>query len=179
MAELELVPLSGHGSGAGVPSSLPESLRVGTWPSNRAIGVLLLNRPQKLNAWSAEMWAGFQPAVEALAAEPGVRVLVLLARGPAFTAGIDLQFLGGMVSRCAAAPSAAERRDAALHSINALQRAYSALEACKHPVVVAVQGQSSLSLTPVVARVPLVDPSSQRRQRLALPAAQAAALARG
>ncbi|HEY7313519.1 MAG TPA: enoyl-CoA hydratase [Gemmataceae bacterium] len=51
---------------------------------------LTLNRPDKRNALSHELLLELHKTLDAVAADPGVRVVVLAARGPAFCAGHDL-----------------------------------------------------------------------------------------
>src|SRR5487761_2308897 len=56
--------------------------------------VLTLNRPEAMNALSRGLMAALAAAVDALEADPGVRVLVLTGAGRAFCAGLDLKELG-------------------------------------------------------------------------------------
>jgi enoyl-CoA hydratase/carnithine racemase len=51
---------------------------------------LTLNRPDKRNALSRELLSRLHEAQDAIANDPGARVVVLAARGPAFCAGHDL-----------------------------------------------------------------------------------------
>jgi enoyl-CoA hydratase len=57
------------------------------------IGILTLERPDKLNALSPELGVEFERAVAALESDPAVRVVVLRGSGRAFSAGGDLAFL--------------------------------------------------------------------------------------
>ena len=52
---------------------------------------LTLNRPAQYNALSEEMLAALQEALDEIAADEGLRVLVLAANGKAFCAGHDLK----------------------------------------------------------------------------------------
>jgi enoyl-CoA hydratase/carnithine racemase len=52
---------------------------------------LTLNRPDHYNALSETMLAALQDALDAIADDPSVRVVVLAARGKAFCAGHDLK----------------------------------------------------------------------------------------
>lgn len=63
-----------------------------TDPSGYA--VLTLNRPQAMNALSVGLMNALADAVDALAARPEVRVLVLTGAGRAFCAGLDLKEIG-------------------------------------------------------------------------------------
>ena len=56
--------------------------------------VLTLNRPQAMNALSRDLMAALADTVDALEADPAVRVLVLTGAGRAFCAGLDLKELG-------------------------------------------------------------------------------------
>jgi enoyl-CoA hydratase len=56
--------------------------------------VLTLNRPAALNALSRALRRQLAAAVDACAADPAVRVLILTGAGRAFCAGLDLKELG-------------------------------------------------------------------------------------
>lgn len=58
-----------------------------------AIARLTLNRPDALNALSGEMLGALQEALDALAADPAIRVIVIAGAGRAFCAGHDLREL--------------------------------------------------------------------------------------
>ncbi|WP_068297777.1 enoyl-CoA hydratase-related protein [Pararhodobacter sp. CCB-MM2] len=63
--------------------------------SDRAEGVqtLTLNRPERRNAWTAEMEADLRAALIEGSRDPAVRVIVLTGAGAAFCAGADAGFL--------------------------------------------------------------------------------------
>ena len=54
------------------------------------IATLTFNRPERLNTLSMQLRTEFGHAVEALEADPNVRVLILTGAGRAFCAGLDL-----------------------------------------------------------------------------------------
>ena len=56
--------------------------------------VLTLNRPQAMNALSKALMTALAEAVDRLAADPAVRVLILTGAGRAFSAGLDLKEIG-------------------------------------------------------------------------------------
>lgn len=61
--------------------------------------VLTLNRPEAMNALSAELRTLLAQTVRELEADPAIRVLILTGAGDrAFTAGLDLKELGGGAS---------------------------------------------------------------------------------
>ena len=57
----------------------------------RGVVTLTLNRPQSFNALSAAMLDGLQAAIDRVAADASVRVVVIQAAGKAFCAGHDLK----------------------------------------------------------------------------------------
>jgi len=58
--------------------------------STDGVARLTLNRPDKLNSFTGEMHAELRDALDAIQADPAVRVLVLTGAGRAFCAGQDL-----------------------------------------------------------------------------------------
>jgi 2-(1,2-epoxy-1,2-dihydrophenyl)acetyl-CoA isomerase len=55
------------------------------------LGVITFNRPERRNALSDPMYAGFAKALPSLAGDPDVRVLVVTGAGGAFCAGGDVK----------------------------------------------------------------------------------------
>ena len=58
-----------------------------------AVGVVRLNRPEKLNAFAGDMRDRIGDAVEELGADPAVRVLIVTGAGRGFCAGADVDYL--------------------------------------------------------------------------------------
>ncbi len=56
--------------------------------------VLTLNRPQAMNALSKALMTALAEAIDGLATNPAVRVLILTGAGRAFCAGLDLKEIG-------------------------------------------------------------------------------------
>lgn len=101
------------------------------------VGWLWLNRQEKLNALSMDLWEDIPRAVAELVEDPRVRSVVVAGRGPAFTVGIDLEVLSGLqpVGR-----SETEARTALYREIRRLQETMSAFAECPKPVLAAVHG---------------------------------------
>lgn len=60
------------------------------------VAVLIIDRPAKRNAMTVGMWAALPDVLAPLAADPGVRVLLVTGAGPSFCAGADISdLLGG------------------------------------------------------------------------------------
>jgi enoyl-CoA hydratase len=92
------------------------------------VASLSFNRPDKLNALNREMAGELRQAVEEIAQDPSVRVLVLSGQGRSFMAGADITNFVGMDPL--AARGFAQRAHAVL----------SRLESLEIPVIAAVHG---------------------------------------
>jgi enoyl-CoA hydratase/carnithine racemase len=57
------------------------------------VAVLTIDRPEKRNAMTAQMWAALPGVLEGPAGDPDVRVLVVTGTGPSFCAGADISDL--------------------------------------------------------------------------------------
>ena len=90
-----------------------------------------LNRPEVRNAFNEELIAALTQTFVALSAEPGLRVIVLGARGKAFCAGADLNWMRAMADY-----SWEQNRADAQKLADMLW----ALDQCPVPVVGRVQG---------------------------------------
>lgn len=63
---------------------------------DEGIAEVVLNRPDKLNAWDRAMFDAVSAAGERLRAEPGLRAVILSGAGRGFSAGLDTSsFTGG------------------------------------------------------------------------------------
>ena len=96
-----------------------------------AVARLRLNRPQLHNAFDATLIAALTGALDSVAADPDVRVVVVEGEGASFSAGADLNWMRGM----AAASEEENRRDSL-----ALARLMRALDECPKPTIARVQG---------------------------------------
>ncbi|MGA7270937.1 MAG: enoyl-CoA hydratase-related protein, partial [Acidimicrobiia bacterium] len=101
------------------------------------VGWLLLDRSEKLNALSADMWADIPDAVAELSSDDDVRSVVVAGRGPAFTVGIDLEMLMSLQPE---GRSQTEIKLAVYRDVKRLQATMTALAECPKPVIAAVHG---------------------------------------
>jgi enoyl-CoA hydratase len=90
---------------------------------------LTLNRPQALNALSRELRSALVAALDRLAQDPHVGVLILTGAGRAFTAGLDLKELGDTGRGAGATEAAVADGDV----IQAMGR-------CPQPIIGAING---------------------------------------
>jgi 2-(1,2-epoxy-1,2-dihydrophenyl)acetyl-CoA isomerase len=63
------------------------------------VGTVTLNRPDKLNAFAGRMRQEMADAVRAMAADSGVRVLVITGAGRAFCAGADIGYMKDLTAQ--------------------------------------------------------------------------------
>jgi enoyl-CoA hydratase len=110
-----------------------------------------LDRPAARNAMGLAFFAELPAAFERLAADRSVRAVVLAARGPHFCVGLDLKEMGaavvsggpvqgGAAEEDGPKPSPAARGMATRRSVQAMQRAITAVADCPVPVVAAIHG---------------------------------------
>jgi methylglutaconyl-CoA hydratase len=92
---------------------------------------LRMNRPELHNAFDAMLIAALTGALEGLAGDDEIRVVVLEGHGPSFSAGADLNWMRGMASA-----SEAENRSDAL----ALARLMRTLDELPKPTIARVHG---------------------------------------
>ena len=63
-----------------------------------AVRHVVLNRPEKRNAFDDELVLGLRVALEGAADDDGVQCVVLRGAGPMFSSGMDVNFLGGLAA---------------------------------------------------------------------------------
>ena len=100
-----------------------------------------LNRPEKYNALSPEMFSSLVEAGESLMARSDVRAVVLSGNGPGFCAGLDMNSFRGMADR----PNNPERvvpsiKDEDPRPENSAQRAAYIWKRLPMPVIAALHG---------------------------------------
>lgn len=100
---------------------------------------IILNRPEKRNAITPDMMRGICDLAEAQSADPEIRVIVLKAEGPMFSAGIDFFALGAEVGPMMGGADGGGARLRAL--IYKYQQYMNRLEAVELPIICAMQGK--------------------------------------
>lgn len=95
------------------------------------IGIVTLNRPERHNAFDDTMIAELADAMERMASDPAVRIVVISSTGKSFCAGADLEWM----QRAAAFSLEENRRDA-----GELAEMLRRIADCPKPVLARVQG---------------------------------------
>lgn len=101
------------------------------------VATVWLDRADKRNAMAPDLWSDLPAIIEALGEDPQVRVIVVAARGEAFTVGIDLKAFGPMLA--GSTPDVATRQTL-FRNIKEMQHTFTSLAECPKPVIAAVHG---------------------------------------
>jgi enoyl-CoA hydratase len=108
------------------------------------VATLWLDRPEKRNALGPAFWTDLPVAMAAIAADREVRAVVVAARGPHFSVGLDLVAMSGLVGPPEPGDgprtSAAARAQSARSEVLRLQASVSSIAACPVPVIAAIHG---------------------------------------
>jgi enoyl-CoA hydratase/carnithine racemase len=108
------------------------------------VGWLRLSRPDRLNAFTPEMWRELRELGAELRDDPELRALVVIGEGRAFSSGIDTSvFAGDSVTADSLETDGSARRhhdDPAVDAIMQTQDAYTWLEEAPFATIAAVRG---------------------------------------
>ncbi len=99
-----------------------------------------LNRPEKKNAMNPPAWLESPAVFAGLDNDPEIRVIVLAAKGPGFSAGIDLIEMGSYITEIADPNQKGGTKWKFLPKIYELQETMTCIERCRKPVIAAVHG---------------------------------------
>lgn len=98
---------------------------------DRGVAHIALTRPDKHNAFNAELIAELTTVLQGFDSDTRVRCLLLTAEGKSFSAGADLNWMRSMAD-------ASEREN--LEDARALARLMATLDGLRHPTIALVQG---------------------------------------
>ena len=105
------------------------------------VATLWLDRPEARNAMGVEFWRDLPRAAAALREQKAVRVLIVAAKGPHFTVGLDLKEMGSVLVKSGADAHSKARSSAATYqAIRTMQDAITSFAELPFPVVAAVHG---------------------------------------
>lgn len=104
------------------------------------VATLWLDRPESRNALGSEFWRDLPLAAAAVAENGEIRVLIVGAKGPHFTVGLDLKEFGGHFLSSEAPISKAHASARAYKDVRAMQDSVTSLSKLAVPVIAAVHG---------------------------------------
>jgi enoyl-CoA hydratase/carnithine racemase len=108
------------------------------------VATITLNRPEKLNAWTAIMEREVRQSMEKAEGDENVRAIVLTGAGRGFCAGADMSLLSAVAKQGldqARRSGALQNVDSERHAVRLdFQKKYSYFPAISKPVIAAVNG---------------------------------------
>jgi len=107
---------------------------------NDHVATLWLDRPEARNALGSAFWRDLPLAAAALASDPSVRVVVVAAKGPHFSVGLDLKEYGGGFLAGGGEGSKATANARTYQAVRTMQHSVTSLAALDVPVIAAVHG---------------------------------------
>jgi enoyl-CoA hydratase len=114
-----------------------------------AVATVWLDRPEARNAMGQDLWRDLPIAMQVVGEDAEVRVVIVAAKGPHFSVGLDLKAMGGILTGGNGAEGAAEggahasaavRAGRARTDILRFQAAITAVAQCPKPVIAVVHG---------------------------------------
>jgi enoyl-CoA hydratase len=112
------------------------------------VATLWLDRPEARNAMGMDLWRDLPRAMDLLSADNSVRVVVIAAKGPHFSVGLDLKAMGNLLVGAGDGAGAGDSRPASMAArarggrteVLRLQDSVTAIARCPKPVIAAVHG---------------------------------------
>ncbi|WP_169567397.1 crotonase/enoyl-CoA hydratase family protein [Sneathiella limimaris] len=99
-----------------------------------------LNRPKQFNTMVMEFWQEMVDVFAEIDETPEARVVVISSTGKHFTAGLDLSAFGGLAAEMKSDVDGGRLREQMKNNVLEMQESFTAIEKCRLPVLVAVQG---------------------------------------
>jgi enoyl-CoA hydratase len=108
------------------------------------VATLWLDRPEKRNALGPAFWTDLPRAMAAIGSYPDLRVVVIAAKGPHFSVGLDLVAMAGLAGSATGKDgnprSMAARAKSARETVLELQASVTSVADCPLPVIAAIHG---------------------------------------
>jgi len=104
------------------------------------VATLWLDRSEARNAMGSALWRDLPLAAAAIAAEPDVRVLIIAAKGPHFSVGLDLKEFGGGFAAPSSSSSRAASNAQAYQAVRTMQASVTSIADLTVPVIAAIHG---------------------------------------
>jgi len=106
---------------------------------NAKVATVSINRPEKSNAFTLDMWKELEQVFSYVSDLPEARVVILRGEGKNFCAGMDLNVFMG-IPALIQADNEEDKRLKLKAFIRGLQNNISAIAKCKVPVIAAIHG---------------------------------------
>ena len=125
---------------------LDEGARVGfssdvlTLEVNGHVATLWLDREEARNAMGSALWRDLPLAASAISSDPSIRVVIIAAKGPHFTVGLDLKEFGGGFADPKASKSKAATSAVAYQAVRTMQDSVTSIANLNVPVIAAIHG---------------------------------------
>jgi enoyl-CoA hydratase len=104
------------------------------------VATLWLDREEARNALGSALWRDLPLAAAAISSDSSIRVVVLAAKGPHFSVGLDLKEFGGGFAEPGSAKSKAASSAVAYKAVRELQDSVSSIANLSVPVIAAIHG---------------------------------------
>jgi Delta3,5-Delta2,4-dienoyl-CoA isomerase len=129
-----------------------------TLEQDEHVATVWLDRPEARNAMGVDLWRDLPQAMAAVSEDSSVRAVVIAAKGPHFSVGLDLKAMGNLLtggspesagagagagaggSDGGSAPSMAARARGARTEVMRLQSSITSVAVCPKPVIAAIHG---------------------------------------
>lgn len=104
------------------------------------VATLWLDREEARNAMGSTLWRDLPLAANAISENSSIRVVIIAAKGPHFTVGLDLKEFGGGFAGSGPPGSRASSNAATYKSVRTMQDSVTSIAALAVPVIAAVHG---------------------------------------
>ena len=104
------------------------------------VATLWLDRAEARNAMGSALWRDLPLAAAAVSSVKDIRVLIIAAKGPHFSVGLDLKEFGGGFTSQATSKSRAASNAQSYAGVRAMQASVTSIADLAVPVIAAIQG---------------------------------------
>jgi enoyl-CoA hydratase len=107
---------------------------------NEHVATLWLDREEARNAMGSALWRDLPLAASAVSSDPSIRVVIIAAKGPHFTVGLDLKEFGGGFAEPKSSKSKAAISAVTYKAVRAMQDSVTSIANLNVPVIAAIHG---------------------------------------
>ena len=104
------------------------------------VATLWLDREEARNAMGSALWRDLPVAAAAVASDREIRALIIAAKGPHFSVGLDLKEFGGGLAAGASSASRAASSAKAYEAVRTMQASVTSIAELAVPVIAAIHG---------------------------------------